>query len=178
MALVFLALLGYALTTQRAGSPAAAPAMPNALSAPATSAFVAQPRPAWTAEEEAFVTDLWKVHETVKTNAARMAFAGLYYKTGDITKEEVRRRVAPLAETYRAAAERVRQLRAPTTFAELQQRYLTALRLYEQASIEMVRVAEDGNSAHLVSAHEKSSQASTNLLKVGNELWPGEYKPN
>jgi hypothetical protein len=42
----------------------------------------------------------------------------------------------------------------------------------------MVRVARDGRDEHLISAQQKSENASATLLKVSDVLWPGEYKPN
>jgi hypothetical protein len=35
-----------------------------------------------------------------------------------------------------------------------------------------------GSDADLVEAQEKSGRASTLTLVVGDQLWPGEYKPN
>jgi hypothetical protein len=118
------------------------------------------------------------VHEIVKTNAARMAFAGLYYKTGDIDRDEVKKRVAPLTDLYRKAGNQARDIGVPASMRATHDRYLQALALYEQASVEMVRVADDGKDEHLLLAQDKSEKASTAVLKVGEELWPGEYKPN
>jgi hypothetical protein len=56
--------------------------------------------------------------------------------------------------------------------------YLEALALYETASTEMIKVAEDGKVEHLIEAQTMSQRAAEDLLKVGDVLWPGEYKPN
>jgi hypothetical protein len=61
---------------------------------------------------------------------------------------------------------------------EVRSRYAVALQLYDRASQEMVKVALDGKDAHLLQAHEMSEQASGILLEVGEQLWPGEIKPN
>jgi hypothetical protein len=42
----------------------------------------------------------------------------------------------------------------------------------------MIKVAEDGKVEHLIEAQTMSQRAAEDLLKVGDVLWPGEYKPN
>jgi hypothetical protein len=61
---------------------------------------------------------------------------------------------------------------------ETRDRYLGALQLYANASQEMVKIAQDGSEAHLLKAQEMSEKASGVLLEVGDDLWPGEIKPN
>ena len=56
--------------------------------------------------------------------------------------------------------------------------YLEALEHYTAASREMIKVADDGRDEHLIAAHKRSEQASHELLKLSDVLWPGEYKPN
>lgn len=135
-------------------------------------------RPARTADEEAYALALWKVHQSVKTHAARMAFAGLYYKIGEIDRQEVKNRVAPLTDLYRQALDQARAITAPQSLQVQHQRYVEALQLYQQASIDMIKVAEDADDAHLLQAQTQSERASTVVLEIGEELWPGEYKPN
>ena len=48
----------------------------------------------------------------------------------------------------------------------------------ESAATEVVKVAQDGRDEHLIEAHGMSLRAAENLLKVGDVLWPGEYKPH
>ena len=47
-----------------------------------------------------------------------------------------------------------------------------------RSASEMALVSDDGRDDHLVRAHPLSTEAGVILLKVGNELWPTEYKPN
>jgi len=56
--------------------------------------------------------------------------------------------------------------------------YSDAVRLYQQSAAEMLRVVGDGRHKHLVAAQPLSMEASEKLLKVGDILWPSEYKPN
>lgn len=176
IAVAFFGVLMYAIANDKlARHDSAASQM---ASEPANAGFTQSFRPALTAEEERFAGALWEIHESVKLSAARMSFAGLYYKIGDIPKEEVKIRVEPLTKVYRDAAQRARTINTPASFRELRDHYVEALRLYEEASIEMLKVAERGNDEHLIAAQSKSEKASTALLEVGNQLWPGEYKPN
>ncbi len=135
-------------------------------------------RPAVTAEEEAYARALWPIHAQVKQDAVKMTFAGLAYKMGDIKREAVRQRVAPLTPAFDSAAAALNKLHPPASIRELHGEYLEAIKLYRDASVTMVKVAADGSDAHLVGAQLLSEKASGLTLKVGETLWPGEFKPN
>jgi len=62
--------------------------------------------------------------------------------------------------------------------ASQHQAYLDALKQYQSASEEMVKIAGDGKEEHLVNAQKMSFAAAEGLLRVGDVLWPGEFKPN
>ncbi len=135
-------------------------------------------RPAHSAMEERFSQALWNIHSDVRTAAVRMTFAGLAYKMGDGDRASVNTKVAPLTAVFRDAETALRSLDAPASMQEMRNRYASALQLYGDASREMVKVAHDGKDTHLLKAQEMSEQASGILLEVGEQLWPGEIKPN
>lgn len=135
-------------------------------------------RPARTAAEEIYAIGLWPIHEIVQTSAVRMTFAGLSYKMGDIDKAAVRTKVAPLTKAFEEAQVRFDALQAPASMQKQHEQYAEALRLYKSASMEMVKVAQDGKDEHLIKAQAMSYNASENLLRVGDVLWPGEHRPN
>jgi hypothetical protein len=173
---VLLATVGFAIQRELGSKPAptsstnaftAGLGLGGALSAPALSA-----------EEEAFATALWPIHSEVKLAAIRMIFAGLQYKTENTDAKLLVQKVQPLTGTFSAASERVRNLQPPASLADAHQSYLDALDLYVAATREMLRVAHDGSDEHLMVAQRKSEQASLNLIKLSDVLWPGEYKPN
>jgi hypothetical protein len=135
-------------------------------------------RPAVTAEEEAYARALWPIHAQVKQDAVKMTFAGVAYKMGDIKREAVKERVAPLTPMFDAAVAALGKLQPPASMRVLHGEYLEAVKLYRDASVAMIKVAADGRDEHLVEAQAKSSKASDLTLKVGDTLWPGEFKPN
>jgi hypothetical protein len=145
---------------------------------PADAHAFAERRPAQSAAEERFAQALWNVHSEVRTAAVRMTFAGLSYKIGDADRASVNTKVAPLAALFSQAETDLRKLDAPASMQEIRERYALALQLYRSASVEMVKVAQDGKDAHLLQAQEMSERASGILLEVGEQLWPGEIKPN
>jgi hypothetical protein len=150
---------------------------PGAPAAASGHAFAEQ-RPALSAAEERFAQALWSTHTDVRTAAVRMTFAGLAYKMGDGGRADVQRKVAPLVESFRAAETQLRGLDAPPSMHTTRERYAAALQVYARAATEMVKVADDGDDAHLLQAQEMSEAASGVLLEVGDQLWPGEIKPN
>ena len=137
-----------------------------------------QPRPAQSAAEERFAQAMWNIHAEVRTAAVRMTFAGLNYKMGDGDQTSIQTKVAPLTAVFRQAETELRALEAPPSMQPTRDRYAGALVLYRDASQEMIKVAQDGKEAHLLKAQEMSERASGVLLEVGDELWPGEIKPN
>jgi hypothetical protein len=136
------------------------------------------PRPPLTAAEEKYALDLWPIHNEVKASALRMTFGGMAYKLGELDRAGLRARIGASQATYRRAATRVAALAPPASLARVHQMYVDAVRLYERSAAEMVRVADDGRDEHLIAAHPMSMEAGENLLKVGDVLWPNEYKPN
>lgn len=135
-------------------------------------------RRAFSAEEEAYSVALWRIHDKVKTSAVQLSFAGLSYKLKEIDREGIKTRVAPQLEIYRTAQVEMAKLNVPASMAELHGTYTRAVQLYQQASTEMIKIAADGDEQHLLTAHSDTNTAATLLLKVGGELWPGEFKPN
>ena len=146
--------------------------------AAAVAAPAAPERPAMTAQEEAYAHALWGVHSDVRTEAVRMTFAGLSYKMGESKVGEIKKRVGPLTAVFAQAASKVELLQPPASLNAVHARYLEAVHLYRDASVEMVKIAADGREDHLLKAQGMSERASGILLEVGEQLWPGEHKPN
>jgi len=170
--LVLLGLLGIvALATVREISTSSA----NARTA---RPVLAPPRPPLTAAEEEYALALWPIHNEVKASALRMTFGGLSYKLGELDRAEFKARIEGLTETYRSAGLRIAALTPPASLARAHEMYSDAVRLYQRSAAEMLRVVGDGRHEHLVAAQPLSMEASEKLLKVGDILWPSEYKPN
>jgi hypothetical protein len=139
---------------------------------------LAPPRPPLTAAEEEYALALWPIHNEVKASALRMTLGGLSYKIGDLDRTALKSRIERSTETYRSAAQRIAALTPPASLARAHAKYSDAIRLYQQSAAEMLRVVDDGRDDHLVVAQPLSMEASETLLKVGDILWPSEYKPN
>ncbi len=166
--LSLVAIVGFALVREAATPPPGASARP----------VLATPRPALTPAEEIYARTLWSIHGQVKDGAYRMTFGGLKYKLGDIDRAKLGARLRASAEAYRDAESRVQALTPPPSLRSLHAEYLEALRLYRQAAAEMTKTFEDGREEHLAAALPLSQEASRKLLRVGKEIWPGEYVPN
>ena len=139
---------------------------------------LAPPRPPLTAAEEEYALALWTIHNDVKASALKMTLGGLAYKLGEIDRAGLKTRVDKSAETYRRAATQIAALSPPASLASAHAMYLDAVKLYQRSAAEMLLVVGDGRDEHLVTAQPLSMEASEKLLKVGDILWPNEYKPN
>jgi hypothetical protein len=135
-------------------------------------------RPPMTATEEAYAHALWPIHARVKQSAVKMTFAGLAYKLGDIRREDLKARIAPLMIDFEQTLIEAQQLQPPESADELHRQYLEAIALYRDASRILARGDVSQGDADLIRAQEMSNRAATLTLKVGDTLWPGEYKPN
>ena len=166
---ILMAVVAYALQHEFARQPA------GNIAAPAASAVPAR---ALSADEEAYAAALWPIHREVKLAALGMTFAGIAYKTDSQDRARLEAKVAPLSREFKTAIASAQALEVPPSMREVHERYLGALASYETASEEMVKTARDGRDEHLIQAQSMSFRASEDTLRVGDVLWPGEYKPH
>lgn len=165
-----------ALAMMREGRRASTPVVNPAV---VGGAFTGHPeRPALSPEEENYAAALWPIHQQAKNSAVQMTFAGLSYKLGDIDRTAMKERVVPLTKVFRDARSEAGRLKAPASLEKQHEQYLGALKRYEDASVEMVKIARDGKDQHLIEAQKLSYAADEDTLRVGDALWPGEYRPN
>jgi hypothetical protein len=131
------------------------------------------------AEEDTYAAALWPIHsEVVEISAVDLSLAGIAYVSEHHDPQRLEARVLPLRDRFRSAADKAQAMPVPASMQKVRDQYLAALALYETASAEMVKVAGDGKVEHLIEAQTMSQRAAEDLLKVGDVLWPGEYKPN
>ena len=134
--------------------------------------------PALTADEERFATTLWALHREATRSAVAMSFAGISYQTDDRDSRALARKIEPLARFFRDAELQVRSLGAPPSLSATQGQYVQAMALYANAAAEIMKFTGDGDVQHLGDAHEMDVKASQDLLRVGEVLWPAQYKPH
>jgi hypothetical protein len=132
----------------------------------------------FTAEEEGYAAALWDIHRAVTPSAVAMSVAGIAYQTENHDVHELEHRIEPLKDFFRQADARVRALAAPRSLAKVKAQYADATALYANAAEEMLKFVRDGEQQHLVAAHDMDINASENILRAGEVLWPGQYKPH
>jgi hypothetical protein len=142
-----------------------------------TQAEIPQPR-ALTADEERFATTLWAVHRDATRSAVAMSFAGITYQTDGRDARAFAQKIEPLAKFFRDAEMQVRAMSAPPSLSRTQGQYVEAMALYASAAAEMLKFTEDNDLQHLGEAHRMNMTASEDMLRVGEVLWPGQYKPH
>jgi hypothetical protein len=134
--------------------------------------------PALTADEERFATTLWAIHREATRSAVALSFAGITYQVEDRDARALARKIAPLAKFFHDAEMQVRAMSAPPSLSRTQVEYVDAMALYARAAAEMLKFTEDGDSQRLQVAHGLDMKASEDMLRVGEVLWPGQYKPH
>jgi hypothetical protein len=168
MILGLTAVVGYALQHEFARPP----------TSDLGGATAAAPQRALSAEEEAYAAALWPIHREVKVAALGLSFAGIEYKTNNHDPSRLEAEVEPLARGFRSAIAKARALEVPASLREVHERYVSALIAYENAADRTIQAARDGRDQHLIQAQAMSFRAAEDTLRVGDVLWPGEYKPH
>jgi hypothetical protein len=133
---------------------------------------------ALTADEERFATALWAVHREATRSAVAMSFAGIAYQTEKRDARALARSIEPLAKFFHDAEFEVRTMSPPTSLSRVHGQYVEALALYANAAAEMLKFTEDGDPQRLDVAHGLDVKASEDMLRVGEVLWPAQYKPH
>jgi hypothetical protein len=147
--------------------------------AQAVSARAEKPQPpALTADEERFATALWAVHREATRLAVAMSFAGITYQTEDRDARALARKIEPMAKFFHDAETQVRTMSTPPSLSRTQGQYVDAMALFANAAAEMLKFTEDGDPQRLGDAHLMDVRASEDMLRVGEVLWPGQYKPH
>src|SRR5216683_2373204 len=88
------------------------------------------------------------------------------------------RKIEPLAKFFHDAEMQVRTISTPPSLSTAHGQYVEAMALYANAAAEMLKFTEDGDLQHLGDAHRMDVRASEDMLRVGEVLWPGQYKPH
>ena len=140
--------------------------------------FAVPQAPALTADEERFAATLWDVHREATRSAVAMSFAGITYETEGRDARALAAKIAPLAKRFQDAETRVGTMSAPASLAQTHGQYVEAMALYANAAAEILKFTEDGDPQRLDVAHGLDVRASEDMLRVGEVLWPGQYKPH
>ena len=139
------------------------------------------PRPeprALTPEEESYAASLWEVHREATLSALAMSFAGIAYETEAHDASQLQQKLEPIAKFFSDAERRVRGLAVPPSLSKVHGQYIAAMALYRKACDEMLKFTRDGGRQHLIDAQGMGFAASEDILRVGEVLWPGQYKPH
>jgi hypothetical protein len=147
----------------------------------AQTALEMSPRPeprALTPEEESYAALLWEVHREATLSAMAMSFAGIAYETEARDASQLQQKIEPIAKFFSDAERRVRGLAVPQSLSKVHGQYIEAMALYRKACDEMLEFTRDGGRQHLIDAQGMGFAASEDILRVGEVLWPGQYKPH
>ena len=107
-----------------------------------------------------------------------MSLGQILYKTGDLSRSELRARMEQSLATYREAEARILALEPPASLRGDHEQYLAAVRLFQQSALEAIKMFKDGREEHLLAAYPKSQEGSDTIMKVGGKFWPNEFPPN
>jgi len=136
------------------------------------------PRPPLSPAEEAYMRELWPIHGDVERSVMRMTLGQILYKTQDLSRAELQKRIEQAQITYRGAETRIRALEPPASLRRDHEQYLAAVRLFQESASEAIKLFKDGRDEHLLAAYPKSQEGSDKIREVGGKFWPNEFPPN
>ena len=91
---------------------------------------------------------------------------------------QLEQKIEPIARFFGDAERRVGGLAVPASLSKVHGQYLEAMVPYRKASEEMLAFTKDGKRQHLIDAQGEGVTASEDILRAGEVLWPGQYKPH
>ena len=153
------------------------------LASPATSSGAAAQvrlasRPALTADEQAYVAALWPIHGELEVAAERIALGTIFYTTRDLERAELRTRLDQALASFRAADSKLGTLNPPRSMESSHAGYVSAVSLFEQSTVEMLKMFDDGNDDHLQTGYPLYLEGTNKVRDLGGTFWPDEFPPN
>ena len=135
-------------------------------------------RPALTPAEEKYIRELWPIHGDVERSTMRMSLGQIFYKTQDLGRADLRTRVEQALAVYQKAEARLRELEPPTSLQREHEEYVSAVRLFKESAIEVLKMFEDGRDDHMLAAYPRSQEGANKIRQVGGKFWPHEFPAN
>ena len=135
-------------------------------------------RPALTAAEERYIREMWPIHGDVERSTMRASLGQIFYKTQDMKRDELRTRLEQALAVYRRAEGRLRALEPPPSLRSEHEEYVSAVLLFKESAVEVLKMFEDGRDDHMIAAYPKSQAGSDKIRAVGGKFWPNEFPPN
>jgi hypothetical protein len=159
------------------------PLVPNpeagAGAAPVKAARLAEARrPALTAAEEKYIRELWPIHGDVERSTLRMSLGQIFYTTRDLSRADLGIRVKDAFATYKSAEARLHALEPPASLRTDHMAYVSAVALFKESAVELLKMFSDGRDDHMLAAYPKSQEASNKIREVGGKFWPHEFPPH
>ena len=135
-------------------------------------------RPTLSPDEQAYVDALWPIHTDVEVAAERVALGAIFYKINDLDQRALKSRLDESLLRYRSAEGKLRALHPPASLLSSHETYLTAVGLFTQSAVEMLRLFDDGSEAHLQAGYPPYLEATNKIRDLGGRFWPDEFPPN
>jgi hypothetical protein len=174
VAVAVLALLGIVAFGVTREATTTGPGPTSALSRTTTT----PQRPAFTRAEEAYIQALWPIHGEVERSTVRVSLGKIFYKINDMGKTDLKTRVDDALATYRRAEARIGALQPPPSLQRAHDEYLAAVGLFQKSALEVLKMFDDGNDDHLLTAYPLSQEGSNKIREVGARFWQDEFPPN
>lgn len=137
-------------------------------------------RPPLTPAEEEYIGVVWPIHGEVERSTAIMSLGEIFYLNNDpdMSKEKFKKRVDAALATYQQAEQQLRALQPPASLQKKHDKYLAAVLLLKDSTLERLKLFKDGKREHLQAAYPPLQQATDKIRVLGAEYWPDEFVPH
>lgn len=145
---------------------------PFAVALPGRANAAPQPPDSRATDEQRYLEALWPIHAELQQTLVSIGLSAAFYESQDIDRAALKSRVDQGLATYRDAEARMQALEPPPTLRGPHAGYLEAVRMFQDSAIEMSKMFDDGDEAHLTAALPLSLEGSTRLRELGDHFWP------
>jgi hypothetical protein len=128
--------------------------------------------------ERRYADALWSIHTQVEQTIAWVGLGAAFYENQEIDRFELRARLTQGLAGYRDAERQIEALDPPPTLRPAHEGYLAVVRLFQQSTIEMLRMYEDGDEEHLTTALPLSLDGISKLRDISGQFWPDAHPPS
>jgi hypothetical protein len=123
-------------------------------------------------ERQRYLAELWPIHVRLERSVDQMGLLAAVYGSQEIDRTELKRRLGDALTSYRRAEEQIGTFRPPADLQSAQDRYVGAVRLFEQSAMELLQMVDDGDEDHFLRAMPLTLEGASRLRVLADRFWP------
>ena len=138
----------------------------------AQSSSIVDPTPL---DEQGYFTALAPIQTGLERSIGQLGLLAAVYQTGDVDRSELKARLEDFLFTYQRAEQQLRALDPPSNLRTAHTGYLDAVRQLRQSTVELLKLYEDGDQAHISAAVSLNLDTAKRLHALNDRSSPVKF---